>query len=334
MRKNVLFIIMGLLLLACQKKKEEPITITGWERYQNQYTNLSFNHPQGWFPDQDGRSIAYYSSQDVVGRFSDLTSKGKNGAKLMVTTQKMDSLVTLEDYMNQQKTDLTSAGFEITAAGPKTISNLPGIMLQYNGFVTNKAKLGVAQVCTMRDSFLYTVKFEAFDEAFESTKQAFDSVLTSLILPEKKVAPVAVDPSIPAEEFKNIDNKYLKIAIPSNFDADTPKPKAPTEFSLEIRGYRQDCYIRIDVIPAPKLSAEKVIEQNSKYFKSTSKGKASIDGIQTKYLNYSPMKGIQSRVYFLVKNDKFYRIIINYYGPMRSTYLQPFEKTVASIIAK
>jgi hypothetical protein len=46
------------------------------------------------------------------------------------------------------------------------------------------------------------------------------------------------------------------------------------------------------------------------------------------------MKDVQSRVYFLVKNDKFYRVIVNYYVPMRSAYLPAFEKTIGSLVVK
>jgi hypothetical protein len=39
-------------------------------------------------------------------------------------------------------------------------------------------------------------------------------------------------------------------------------------------------------------------------------------------------------VYFVVKNDKFYRIIFNYYEPAKKDFLPAFEKSIASLRIK
>jgi len=56
--------------------------------------------------------------------------------------------------------------------------------------------------------------------------------------------------------------------------------------------------------------------------------------MQIPYLNYSVARDISSRVYFIVKNDKWYRCIMNYYTPMRATYLPVFEKMMSSLTIK
>jgi hypothetical protein len=329
--KKTLFIIFTVLLIISCGKKREQIIINGFEQYQDPFTRLSFVHPKEWVLEQDGINISYYSSREVVSRFVDYGSEGKDGARLMITTQKMDSLIKLEDYVQGLQNDLKDRGFQITDVKPQILSALPGMMIQYNGNLSKDSKIVAVQVSAVRDSFLYTLKYEAFNDLFEQTRAAFDSACMSLILPKPKKVNVNVDPSIPSNEFITFSNQYLKISYPDNFEVNTPQPKAPIESSIEIKGYRQDSYIRIDVIPAQKLSPEKIFEQNAKFYKSKSKGETSIEGVKTVYLNYSIMKNIQSRVYFLVKNDRFYRIIMNYYEPMRKSYLPAFEKSINSL---
>jgi hypothetical protein len=65
-----------------------------------------------------------------------------------------------------------------------------------------------------------------------------------------------------------------------------------------------------------------------------SRGAVTLDGVKSEYLNYSMVKGVQSRVYFMVKNDKIYRIIFNYYAVMKADFLPAFEKTVGSLVVK
>lgn len=329
--KKTLFVIFTVLLIISCGKKREQIIISGFEQYQDPFTRLSFVHPKEWILEQDGVNIYYYSSREVISRFVDYNSEGKDGARLMLTTKKMDSIVKLEDYVQGLQNDLKDRGFQITDVKSQILSGLPGTIVQYNGILSKNSKIFAVQASAAQDSFLYTLKYEAFNDLFEQTKAVFDSACMSLILPKPKKVEANVDPSIPSKEFVAYSNNLFKITYPDNFEVSTPNPKAPAELSVEIKGYRQDSYIWIDVIPAQKLTVEKVFEQNSKIYKSTSKNESTIDGNKAIYLNYSPRKEIQSRVYFLVKNDKIFRIIMNYYAPMRKSYLPAFEKCINSL---
>jgi hypothetical protein len=246
----------------------------------------------------------------------------------------MEPIESLDQYVTKLETDLGGSGFDVTAAEAATLAGLPASLVHYRGAIDKANVLEAVQVSAVRDSMLFTVKYEAFNKMFTWCRPVLDTVLATLTLPKPRVAGSPEEAPAPSEESAKFDNERLAISYPSNFETSFPKPKAPTEFSLQIKGYRQDSYIHIDVMPAGGLSADKVVEQNAKFYKEASRGRATIAGVATTYLNYSPMKDIQSRVYFLVNNDKVYRIIINYYAPMRSVYLPAFEKAVGSLVVK
>ncbi len=333
--KRYAFLLLGVILLfGCSQKVEIP-QITGWDRFEDPYYEIGFSHPKGWPVSQEGGRFSVYSSQDVMGRFIDFSPEGKDGVRLTVSSQKMETAQSLDEYMNELKKDLTSSGFEIRSTEPRNMGDEPGIQIQYGGAIDNKNSIEAIQVASIRNSDLFSVKYEAFNKLFVPCKAVFDSALVTLQLPKPKVvAPVGEDPSIPSQEFKDFSNKYLKLSYPANFQTSQAQAKAPVEFSMDIKGYRQDSNIHVDVRPSQGLTAEKVVEQNAKNFRETSRGTTVIDGVNTTYINYSPMRDVQSRVYFLVKGDRFYRIIMNYYAPMRSVYLPVFEKAVASIATK
>ncbi len=332
--KLSLLLLLSILVLSVCGKKQEAIQITGWDRYLDPYYDMGFKHPQGWTIVPEGGRFAVFSSPEVMNRFYDYTIKGKDGIRLLVSTQKMDTLKTLDQYVADLKTDLTNSGFDVSATEAKTLADLPATQIHYGGYVDNQNRLEVIQVIAINDSNLYSVKYEAFNKLFAPYTMVYDTAVATLQLPQPKVFLADTDPSIPAAEFEKFENDKLSVSFPNNFDATFPKPKPPAEFSMNVKGYRQDSNIYLDIIPAKGLTAEKVVEQNAGKYKETSRGTATIDGIQTTYINYSPAKDIQSRVYFLVKNDKIYRIISNYYAPMRSMYLPAFDKTLASLKIK
>jgi hypothetical protein len=332
--KKIFYLICCFVLIVGCSKKPATVTITAWELYQDPYYKISFKYPQGWPLVTEGGRFSVYSSPNVMNRFYDYSIKGEDGIRLLVATQKMDTLQGLEQYVDNIKNDLVNSGFDILTTEPATLAGQPGTAVHYSGVIDKKTKLEVIQLTAMRDSSLYTVKYEAFNELFTPGKVALDSAVASLKLPEPKPKAKNVDDSAPSAELASFDNNMLKIMYPANFETNLPTPKAPSELTLDIKGYRQDSFIRIDVLPAKGLSPEKVVEQNAKFFKEISRGKATIDNQKVTFINYSAAKDISSRVYFLVKNDKIYRLIINYYTPMKEAFLPAFVKSLGSLTVK
>jgi hypothetical protein len=335
-RISLLLLVLLLAVLAVPGcgKKQGSLQIAGWELYQDTYYGISFKYPQGWPVTQEAGRFSIYSSQDVINRFYDFTAKGPDGVRIIVSAQKMDTLQTLDQQVAQLSTTLQGFGFDITATEPAALAGMPGTLVHYRGAVDAKNVIEAVQVTAISDSTLFSVKFEAFNQLFAPGKAVFDTVAATLHVPKPKSEMTQEELAAPAPDFIKFENDRLSIQHPSNFEAAVPKAKAPTEFAMDIKGYRQDSFVHIDVIPAKGLSAEKVVEQNAKFFRETSRGTATVSGVSTTFINYSQVKDIQSRVYFLVKNDKLYRVIFNYYAPMRNVYLPAFEKTVGSLVVK
>jgi len=194
-------------------------------------------------------------------------------------------------------------------------------------------------VATLKDSVIYTVQYAAFGDLFDSYVSIFDSVITSLRLPQKIVIEKGVNPAIPVAQTERYSDDYLQLEYPANFGTNDVQKKGDVVSAVRFvgnqNGSRQDCTIDIDVRPAKKLSLDKVVTQNSKFFNVKSKGEMTISGEKSIYMNYVPPRAnISSRVYFIVKNDRIYRIILNYYTPMKKDFLPAFEKVVASIRLK
>jgi hypothetical protein len=329
---GVLFLLLA-IVPGC-KKTVEPVKIAEWDRYADPVYKLSFNHPKGWTMMSDPGRIKFYSSAEAAEKFFDPTSKKQEGVELIVSRDKAETLPTLDDYMASYKKDLTASGFRIAAEEAKKLDGVDAKSITYSGAYAADAKVKTTRVVTIKDSMIFFVQYSAFNDLYDPYKAVFDTVMASFRLPKPKTAEELANPAKPSDEFTTFDNFAVKISHPDNFDAATPKPKAPSTFSLELKGYRQDCSIRIDILPAKGLTVEKVFEQNQKFFKAYGKGESKIDGLKALYCTYSPAKSIESRAYFVVKNDKVIRSILNYYQPMKADFLPAFERSIGSLKIK
>jgi hypothetical protein len=331
--KVLLMLIAALLLWQGCAKKVVKANIAEWDRFQDPYFKATFTYPKGWYVVNEPGKISIYNNQDATQKFFDPLSKHPEGVRLVVALDKSDTLSsTLEKYVKNFSDDQTTAGFVVKTREQKTIEGLPAIELAYAGNYDKETKLSSTRIATVgKDSSFYYLAYDGFNELYEQYKVVYDSALSSLVLPKPRVVAKNVDPSLPVEDLDKFANEVLEIGYPANFSPAIAKPKGEVTFALEIKGYRQDCFISIDVRPAKKLTLEKVVEQNSKQFKSTSKGEAKISGEKAVFLNFSPMKDVDGRVYFVVKDDKFYRVITYYYAPMKKSFQPAYDKAVASV---
>jgi hypothetical protein len=325
-----LVIVLG--LVGCTKKEPLP-PITDWEKNQDPYFKVRFNYPKGWFKGGESGKITFTSSEGAVAKFFDPTSKdAPDGGQILVSYEKEDTLKTLQAFVDDDRNDLNASGFNLKPVEQATVDGTPALRFSYDGRYTEKTSLAATRVYILKDSVLYKASFWAFNDYYEPYRVAIDTFIATAELPKPKAA--KVDESIPSSTYDTFSNDVLSISYPNNFNPLTPAPKGEVQFTLVLQGYRNDSNILIDVRPAKKLTLEKVVDQNAKSYKATLSGETMIDGQKAHYLNYSSSKVVASRVYFVVKNDKFYRIIFNYFEPSKKDFLPAFEKSVASIRIK
>jgi hypothetical protein len=179
------------------------------------------------------------------------------------------------------------------------------------------------------------VQYAAFNDLVEGYKVAFDTLVNSVVLPKPRLrGQAAADPSIPSDEVEKYANDYFSLTYPSNYSPNVGKPGKDMQFTIQFKAYRSDCYINIDILAAKKLTLEKVVDQNAKKINVLSKGNANIGGDRSIYLADVPVKGVTRRIYFVVKNDKIYRVIVTYASSMESSFLPAFQKSLASLHIK
>lgn len=321
-----------LFLVGCSRKPPIP-PVTEWARFDDPLIRISFSYPKGWHLITEGTTVSVYSTQACVQKFYDPTSESEEGAKIVVSSQRVDTISSLDHYAEELRRELAAAGFAVQPPQATTLEGMPARRLDYTGRFDEHTIMTTMKVVCLRDSTLHSITYAAFNDYSTPYAVAFDSAVASFHVVKPK-ANTAADPSIPSKEFERFANTFLEISYPNNFNTLFPTPKGETQFSLELRGYRQDSFVRLDLFPAKGLSVDKVLEQNSKFYKATSRGETILDGLKALFLNYRPAAGIESRVYFVVKNDTVYRIIINYYQPAKTMFLPVFEAVVASLRLK
>jgi len=119
--------------------------------------------------------------------------------------------------------------------------------------------------------------------------------------------------------------------IPDNFNS-TSTNMPGTLYSANYIGKRRaDCNIQVDVYDASKQkNLKKIVDDNSATYKNATPSKLSLGGAEAYVMNYSPAKGVKSKVYFTLKGDKLYKITINWFVAEEKDYLPVFDKCVSA----
>ena len=335
MNKKIILFIMTVFALLPGCKQNAAVDIKEWAQYQDQFFKVSFTYPKDWVVVMDTKKVTISSSSEAAEKFFDHDARKADGIQIVVASVRSDSMQDYAKYIQDLKDGKIAEGFNVKDIEDAKIEGLPAKTVTYTGAYDENTKISTICAATIKDSAIYYVQYSAFNKMFDPNKFVFDTVMASLQLPQKIVLEKGVDPAIPIAQVERYADNYLQLEYPANFSSSDVTKKGDVISAVRFMGNtkvsRNDCTIDIDVRPAKKLSLEKVVDQNSKFFKPSSKANTTIGGEKSIFLNYSLMKNVDSRVYFVVKNDKIYRIIMNYYSPMKKDFLPPFEKVIASI---
>jgi hypothetical protein len=335
MNKKIILFLLAAFAVFPGCKKNSTADIKEWAQFQDPFFKVSFNYPKDWGYVTESKKVVISSSAEAAEKFFDHDSRKADGIQIVIAAVRSDSMQDYTKYIQEFKDSKTAEGFSVKEIEDAAIEGLGAKKVTYTGAYDEKTKISSICAATLKDSTIYYVQYSAFNNLFEPYKVVFDSVMSSLSLPKKIIIEKGVDPAIPIAQIERYSDSYLQLEYPANFGASDMPKKGEVISAIKFMGAnkdsRNDCTIDIDLRPSKKLSLEKVVDQNSKFFKSSSNGTATIGGEKAIYLNYSLVKNVDSRVYFIVKNDKIFRIFLNYYSPMKKDFLPAFEKVIASI---
>ncbi len=335
-RKIFTAILCAAFIAGCGKK-EQTATIQNSppETYKDNVTHFEIQYPGNWTKTAEpGTRAIFYSSLAASYRFVPPFTEGETGAMIEAGASRgnTDSMTKAISDFKSDYTGSYNATFGADSA--TTLGGAPATKLSYT-IPSGKDIIHATRTYVFSDSFYTYLGFGWFDETQAGAQPAFTQAMSAFkpahILTAAAAAAAAQEASSTTEK---TSNEFFTIEYPDNFSVHNSIEKGML-FTSTIRGDRNDCSMQVDVFDAKKLPVQKVFDQNkTKYPNAGSSNDLQIDGNAAKYLNYSPMHDIESRVYFTVKNDKAYRVILNWYKPMQENFLPAFEKCVASLKIK
>ena len=329
-----LFILSLIVLLFSCEKKGEPAEIKEMKVYDDPVTKFSIKYPSNWFTQSSpGQRFVCYTAQTARERFAQYEGKGLACAKFEVLIQKLTDGKTMDSVI--QSTKLFTQD-KYSAPTKVKIDGIDATKLTYNFELEDGMFNGEVYYAQKDPQYVAVIFFEAFSGTLEAYRKSIDEVLASVKLP---VTPQAKDTIFKQEEAdppsKTMTSKGgdgYSIEIPDNFRAEGSKAAGTLSSRNYIGNRRADCNIQIDVIDASKQkNLKKIVEENSPKYKNSKPQEIKIGGVQAYVMPYSFKKDVESKVYFVIKGEKLYRITMNWYKPEEADYLPIFEKSIKSI---
>lgn len=328
------FIVCSVIIFfSCGKKELEPMKFE-FQHYHEPAYKYEIDFPKGWIISADAGKLRILSSQGAYDKFVDPATKGEIGAMILVQTIKTTSPVSLQNFYDSvaaSEKDLLDKYEKVEDA---SVAGIPAKKIYFRLKYAKDAIKTVERYLVATDSSLMNLEYISFNEMFAAYKPAFDKLISTFKMPEKTAAGTTVNENLPSSDFSTYNHPLFSIEYPDNFNIKAQK-KSETNYSISLSGYRQDCTIIIDIFPSQNLSVDKVFNQNKdKYSGARGPKETSINSLKSLYLDYSLMKQISSRAYFVVKDDKVFRMTMNWYQPEESNYLKTFERVIASLKIK
>lgn len=230
---------------------------------------------------------------------------------------------------NAQVAELSKQGFIVEKPFPVTVGGKAATQVNYTGHYTAKIKEMGHHVFISLDTVLYDLRFAGFSDLYEAYKAVFAAMTASFHLP--KAAEKGRDQTLPSEAMSDYSTQFFTFQYPENYNFTNP-PKGSNDLVLELRGQNLSTSIRFDVFGAKGLTLQKVFNQNRARFPGNAvTGKATVGGQEALTLTYAPTGQVERRTYFIVKNDRVFRVTLDWVRAARQEYLATYDKVINSI---
>jgi hypothetical protein len=322
-------VLLGMLLLGCGGKKTvTPVAVGEMQEYRDPLYGFRLQFPKEWTNQSEAGRTRIYNSLDGVRRFMEPAGDIADGAVISVDITKTSTPAQVRDsIVNEMKTP----GWTITQEAATTIGGKEATLVGYTANWSRKSKEEGTHTFVLLDTLVFDIKVAGFGDLYALNKLIFEAVTKSFEF--AKPVEKGRDQTLPADAFTDYDAKLFTLQYPENFNF-VDVPKGNNELAMNLRGVRQDCSIQIIVFGAKGLTVDKVVDQNKAKYPGATAGKATVSGQPALTLTYSPTREVERRVYFVVKNDKVYRLIMDWFRPQREQYLAAYDKVIQSIQIK
>jgi len=309
------------------EKKIEPVKPGEMDTYKDPGFGYSIQYPKGWMTNAEVGRAGFYSAQEVDKKFLDPMGQFPDGVMIGVTVIRSSSPDTAKKIIDE----MIKSGFVVSKPESVSVGGKAGTRYGYTGLYTKTVKETGQHIYVPSDTVVYDIRCAGFGGYFEAYRGVFDASIATFQLP-KPVVP-GKDPTLPSETMAEASGKLFSLQYPDNFNG-LSVPKGANEEVMELRGVRQDCSIRVDVFGAKGLTVEKVFDQNKGRYKATATAKTTVSGLPAMSLTYAATPNVERRFYFMVKNDKVFRVTMDWYRPQREEYLKAYDRTINSLKIK
>lgn len=319
-------LLVALVVVGCGGEKQiTPVPVGEMQEYRDPLYGFHFVHPQHWVAGGEAGRPRIYNSLEAGQRFLDPLGQYPDGVMIAVDVFKTDNAQAQQTALVEE---LKNSGRMVGQESPVTVGGKPGVKVPYSANYSTKVKAVGHHIYVQLDTLVYDLSFTGFGDLYESHALVFDSVVASFAFP-RPVVP-GRDQTLPSEEFAAYDAGMFSFTHPDNFNF-VNVPKGSNDMTLGLRGVRQDCSILFHVFGAKGLTLEKVFDQNKGKYAGATTGKATVGGLPALTLTYAPTRDVERRFLFVVKDDKVYRVTLDWYRPQRAEYLAAYDKVIASI---
>jgi hypothetical protein len=323
---SALFLILS--FAGCGGEKGmEPVKPGEMDSYKDPGFGFSIQYPKGWIQNAQVGKAGFYSTQEVDKKFLDPTGPFPDGVMIGVTVISSTNADTARKIIEE----MGKNGFVVAKAESVAVGGMRGMKFGYSGLYTKTIKETGEHIYVPLDTVVYDIRCAGFGGYYDAYKAVFDASLASFQFPKKAIP--GRDQTLPSETMAEMNGKTFSLQYPDNFSGVTV-PKGANEEVLELRGVRLDCSIRVEVFGAKGLTVEKVFDQNKGKFKATATGKSTVAGLTALSLTYAASANVERRFYFIVKNDKVFRVTMDWFRPQREEYLKAYDKTINSLKLK
>ncbi len=341
-------LLFGFGIWGCERELPQELKVQQFVTFVEPVTKAEMKAPATWLRQiVPGKSAFFVSSEGVAKRFLQYEAEGAAGARVGMVFFQMSTTATLQSYLDSVRVfEDPSLYSEVQQT---TIGGKPAYWWSYSAEYPDGEFYGEQYVATADSQIVTVLQLESFGGVLETVRPIFDTAIASAKLGvAPKIEPVKVDtviverePFKPAAKMKAYASDYFTIQVPENFLAKVQN-KQNVLFSVKFvgDGGPSDCTVEIDVFEAKNVSKlDKVIEDNkSAYeqagFRITAVKTATVAGQPAKYFEYRYGKNIAGRAYFVLVNERLYRITLNWYIPEKDIYLPTFTKMVRSFQIK